>query len=59
MCLHVSSYMQIPNYERYKGIMSVIGSTNANKNHKFCYTIYTIQNNVEGRDPHSDFHKHQ
>lgn len=33
--------MQIPNYERYKGIMSVIGPTNVNKNHKCSVTQYT------------------
>lgn len=40
MCLHVSSHMQISNYERYKDIMLVIGPTNVNKNHKFPVTQY-------------------
>lgn len=41
MCLHVSSHMQISNYERYKGIMLVIGPTNGNKNRKFPVTQST------------------
>lgn len=41
MCLHVSSHMQISNYERYKGITLVIGPTNVNKNHTFPVTQYT------------------